>query len=85
MTSLITGGTGFIGAEVVRLLLEKGENPVIFSRNPSGPRLADLVDKVDGIAGDLGNFSNVLNAWFHTGCKFYSGFPLPRVTPGEIT
>jgi nucleoside-diphosphate-sugar epimerase len=31
MTVLITGGTGFIGAEVVRLLLERGEQrPLVF-------------------------------------------------------
>ena len=36
MTSLVTGGTGFIGAEVVRLLLKRGGDPVVFSRNPSG-------------------------------------------------
>ena len=62
MTSLITGGTGLMGAEVVRLLLKQGEKPVVFSRNPVTPRLADVADSVEGIAGDLGNFSHVLNA-----------------------
>ena len=64
MTSLITGGTGFIWAEVVRLLLEKGEErPLVFSRNPAGnQRLADVADRVEFVAGDLGNFSHVLDA-----------------------
>jgi nucleoside-diphosphate-sugar epimerase len=36
MATLITGGAGFIGLEVVRLLVENGEEcPVIFSRNPA--------------------------------------------------
>ena len=51
-----------MGAEVVRLLLNKGEKPVVFSRNPNTSRLADLAESVEGIAGDLGNFSHVLNA-----------------------
>ena len=51
-----------MGAEVVRLLLKQGEKPIVFSRNPVTPRLADVADKVEGIAGDLGNFSHVLNA-----------------------
>ena len=62
MISLITGGSGLMGVEVVRLLLEKGEKPVVFSRNPATPKLADVADHVEGIAGDLGNFSQVLNA-----------------------
>jgi uncharacterized protein YbjT (DUF2867 family) len=47
MTSLVTGGTGFIGAEVVRLLLESGdERPVVFSRHPaSTQRLGKRRDK----------------------------------------
>jgi threonine 3-dehydrogenase len=62
MTSLVTGGTGFIGAEVGRLLLESGdERPVVFSRHPaSTQRLADVRDRVEFVAGDLGNFSHVL-------------------------
>ena len=51
-----------MGAEVVRLLLSQGEKPVVFSRNPSTPRLAEVADRIEGIAGDLGNFSNVLDA-----------------------
>ena len=36
MAVLITGGTGVIGAEVARLLLDQGEERVVlFDRNPS--------------------------------------------------
>jgi threonine 3-dehydrogenase len=63
MATLITGGAGFIGLEVVRLLIENGEKrPVIFSRNPVREHLGDLADQVEIIRGDLGNFSHVLHA-----------------------
>ena len=63
MATLITGGTGLIGAEVARLLLEKGEpRPVLFDLNPSPNRIDDIADQVDVVRGDVGNFSHVLNA-----------------------
>jgi nucleoside-diphosphate-sugar epimerase len=63
MTTLITGGTGFIGAELVRLLLAKGETDlVVLDINPSTKRLDDVAARVKVVRGDLGNFSHVLNA-----------------------
>ncbi|UCG09099.1 MAG: NAD-dependent epimerase/dehydratase family protein [Desulfobacterales bacterium] len=62
MDILITGGTGFIGADVVRILLEKGEKrPVVFDINPSTKRLDDVADQIEIVRGDLGNFSHVLS------------------------
>jgi len=63
MSVLITGGTGFIGAQVARLLLRKGEeNPALFDINPNTQNLDDILDQVEIIRGDLCNFSQVMNA-----------------------
>ena len=63
MATLITGGTGLIGSEVARLLLEKAEHkPVLFDFSPSPNRIADIADEVEVVRGDVGNFSHVLNA-----------------------
>ena len=62
MAVLITGGTGFIGVEVARILLKKGEKrPVVFDINPSTKRLDEIADQVKFVRGDLGNFSHVLD------------------------
>ena len=62
MSSMITGGTGFIGSQVVRHLLEKGEkNPVVFDISLSKNRLDDVADQIEMVKGDLGNFNHVLN------------------------
>ena len=62
MAALITGGSGFIGVQLVRALLAQGESPIIFSRTPSLTRLDDVADQVGVIRGDLSNFSHVLQA-----------------------
>ncbi|MEM9131852.1 MAG: NAD-dependent epimerase/dehydratase family protein [Actinomycetota bacterium] len=47
MTTLITGGSGFVGAEIVRLLLAAGEGPIhVAQRSPGPGRLADVADRV---------------------------------------
>ncbi|HKV60249.1 MAG TPA: NAD-dependent epimerase/dehydratase family protein [Ktedonobacteraceae bacterium] len=62
MTVLITGGTGFIGAEVVRLLLDRGEQrPVVFHVSANTQRLGDVLDQVELVRGDLGNFNHILD------------------------
>lgn len=62
MNVLVTGGTGFIGAQVVRLLLSRGEKVMALDINPSTKLLDDVADRVEVVRGDLGNFSHVLSA-----------------------
>ena len=63
MATLITGGTGLIGAEVAKLLVERGEErPVLFDLRPSSRRLEELGPGVDVVRGDVGTFSHVLSA-----------------------
>ena len=51
---LITGGTGFLGAEVARLLVdEDGEHPVLFDLFPDHNAVANLSGDVTVVAGDF--------------------------------
>jgi uncharacterized protein YbjT (DUF2867 family) len=56
MASLITGGTGLIGAEVAHILVEQGEEVVLFNRSRNSKRLADIADKVKWVQGDVSNW-----------------------------
>lgn len=48
MTTLITGGTGFIGAEIARMLIDQGEETIhVAQRSQSLGRLDDLADHIE--------------------------------------
>ena len=57
------GGTGFIGAALVQLLLERDEKYIVaFHRNQAKKTLDDVSDGLVMVQGDLGIFSHVLEA-----------------------
>lgn len=54
MSILITGGTGFIGAEIVRQLLRQGEREIhVLHRSGNFQRLQDLAEQLNFIRVDL--------------------------------
>ena len=61
MNTLITGGTGFIGAEVARALARNGERPIVFDINDRKTLLKGVEDRVTVVRGDVSNYSHVFN------------------------
>jgi dihydroflavonol-4-reductase len=54
MKILVTGATGFLGSEIVRQLLAKGDTVRILARNPDkSDLLADLKSKIEVVQGDV--------------------------------
>jgi threonine 3-dehydrogenase len=60
MTILVTGGTGFIGAQIVRLLVERGHGPVhVAHRSGNLDRLGPTADEVQSHRVDLADVDAV--------------------------
>jgi len=62
MTKLITGGTGFVGCELAKMLVERGERVVLFDVAPNYQAVEPIEEKVTLVRGDLANWSEVFNA-----------------------
>jgi nucleoside-diphosphate-sugar epimerase len=60
MSTLIIGGTGFIGSRLLRLLLARGEPVACMDINPNTPAIADLAGRVKVIRGDVTQFDDVI-------------------------
>lgn len=58
---LITGGTGFIGANLVRRLVKVGHKPTVLIRKESNLwRLKDIISKVDLLETDILNYERLI-------------------------
>jgi nucleoside-diphosphate-sugar epimerase len=61
MAKLITGGTGYIGAELAHILAARGEEVVLFDVVISEYRIEDIKGKVKVVSGDLSSWPEVAN------------------------
>jgi UDP-glucose 4-epimerase len=77
---LVTGGAGFIGSNLVRALLERGDNVRVLDNFSTGLRenLAGLEDDVDTVEGELRSYERVHNAVRGVEVVFHQG-ALPSV------
>ena len=62
MRTLITGGAGFLGAELARVLLAKGDEVVLLDLAPNAERVSDIKSDVVLTAGNISYSSEVFNA-----------------------
>ena len=87
-TFLVTGGTGFIGSNIVKMLIKKGYHVKVFDNNSRGNlgKLAKFKNKINFIKGDIRNkkhFNKALkstNAVIHlayvNGTKYFYNQPV---------
>src|SRR6201984_770360 len=61
-TTMVLGGTGFIGRRLVPLLAQRGEDVVCMDLNPGTASYGQLGDKVRVMRGDVTQFDDVMAA-----------------------
>jgi threonine 3-dehydrogenase len=59
---LVTGGFGFVGRFLVRMLVERGDRVTVFDRAGNSPYLDDIKDRFKVKLGDFENFVHVTEA-----------------------
>jgi UDP-N-acetylglucosamine/UDP-N-acetyl-alpha-D-glucosaminouronate 4-epimerase len=77
---LVTGGAGFIGSNLVRALLDRGDEVRVLDNFSTGLRdnLADLEDDIEIVEGELRSYERVHNATRGVELVFHQG-ALPSV------
>lgn len=84
MSILITGGTGFIGAEIVRQLVHAGRSDVIVAhRSGNFERIADVIDQVATVQADLGDDDAISALVADTAPEVIYHFGATLTGPGE--
>ena len=80
MKVLVTGGGGFIGSNLVRALVERGDDVRVLDNFSTGNRanLADLLDDVETVEGELRSYERVHAATRGIEVVFHQG-ALPSV------
>src|SRR5216684_3044310 len=61
-TTLITGGTGFIGAHLAKRLLGAGDRVVLFDARPDAQAIQDIERDVTLVRGDVTLLTDLLRA-----------------------
>ena len=59
---MVTGGNGFIGARILRKLVQRGQRPVCFDLAPPGAALQTIAGSVDHYRGDVTRLPQLLEA-----------------------
>jgi len=62
MSVLVIGGTGFIGARIVKNLVKRKEKVVCMDAHPNLKAIGDVIDKVTLIKGDVAFIEEIIDA-----------------------
>ena len=66
MTTLVLGGTGFIGKRAVPRLVQRGEKVVVMDINPGAADYSQFGDQVEVLRGDIMLFEDVVKVILHS-------------------
>jgi UDP-glucose 4-epimerase len=79
-TALVTGGAGFVGSNLVRALLDRGDTVRVLDNFSPGNRanISELVDEIEVVEGDLRSYERVHAAVRGVDVVFHQG-ALPSV------
>ena len=62
MSVMVTGGTGFIGARIVKKLAERGQDVVCFDMFPPRANLQAYKDRIKVFLGDVTQMTHLMEA-----------------------